>query len=136
MNALRQGAELDELPTILIVEDDPDIQGVVEDALTEGGFRCAVVASAEEALTLLQGGQKYLALVVDINLRGRMTGWAATRTARDMDPNIPIVYMTAGAGDQWPSRGVPKSILLQKPFAPAQLVTAVSNLLNAGGTSA
>jgi len=42
--------------------------------------------------------------------------------------------MTAGAGDQWPSQGVPKSILLQKPFAPAQLVTAVSNLLNAGGT--
>jgi CheY-like chemotaxis protein len=128
---------LDELPTILIVEDDPDIQGVVEDALTEGGFRCAVVASAdvasaEEALTLLQAGQKYLALVADINLRGRMTGWAATRAARDMDPNIPIVYMTAGAADQWPSQGVPKSILLQKPFAPAQLITAVSALLNVG----
>ena len=125
---------MDELPTILIVEDDPDIQGVVEDALTDGGFRCAALGSADDALTLLQAGQKYLALVVDINLRGRMPGWAVSRTARDMDPNIPIVYMTAGAGDQWPSQGVPKSILLQKPFAPAQLVTAVSNLLNAGGT--
>jgi len=80
---------LDELPTILIVEDDPDIQGVVEDALTDGGFRCAALGSADDALTLLQAGQKYLALVVDINLRGRMTGWVATRTARDMDPIFP-----------------------------------------------
>lgn len=31
------------------------------------------------------------------------------------------------------SHGVPNSIPLQKPFAPAQLVTAVSQLLNAGG---
>jgi hypothetical protein len=40
--------------------------------------------------------------------------------------------MSGAAADQWPSRGVPNSILLEKPFAPAQLVTAVSNLLNTG----
>jgi hypothetical protein len=40
--------------------------------------------------------------------------------------------MSGAAADQWPSRGVPNSILLEKPFAPAQLVTAVSNLLDAG----
>jgi hypothetical protein len=33
------------------------------------------------------------------------------------------------------SKGVPNSILLKKPFAPAQLVTAVSQLLNAGSSS-
>jgi hypothetical protein len=38
--------------------------------------------------------------------------------------------MTGAASDQWTSHGVPNSILLQKPFAPAQLVTAISNLLN------
>ncbi|WP_024511910.1 response regulator [Bradyrhizobium sp. ARR65] len=124
---------MEELPTILVVEDDPDIQGVVEDALTEGGFQCVLVASAEEAVTLLQDGQKCQGLVADINLRGRMTGWIATRRAREMDPTLPIVYMTAGAGDQWPSQGVPNSVLLQKPFAPAQLVTAVSQLLNTSG---
>jgi hypothetical protein len=30
------------------------------------------------------------------------------------------------------SHGVPNSILLTKPFAPAQLITALSNLLNTG----
>lgn len=38
--------------------------------------------------------------------------------------------MTGAAANDWGSQGVPNSILLQKPFAPAQLVTAVSKLLN------
>jgi hypothetical protein len=48
------------------------------------------------------------------------------------DPGFPIIYITGGAADEWPSHGVPKSILLAKPFAPAQLVAAVSQLLNIG----
>jgi len=32
----------------------------------------------------------------------------------------------------WPSKGVPNSILVPKPFAAAQLVTAVSSFLNIG----
>jgi hypothetical protein len=39
--------------------------------------------------------------------------------------------MTCASADQWTSQGVPNSILLHKPFAPAQLMTAVSQLLNA-----
>lgn len=38
--------------------------------------------------------------------------------------------MTGAAADEWASHGVPNSILLTKPFAPAQLVTAVAQLLN------
>ncbi|MDP1881914.1 MAG: response regulator, partial [Bradyrhizobium sp.] len=34
--------------------------------------------------------------------------------------------------DEWAAQGVPNSIHLQPPVAPAQLVTAVSNLLNTG----
>jgi hypothetical protein len=44
-----------------------------------------------------------------------------------------VIYMTGAAADQWPVQGVPNSILLAKPFAPAQLVTAISQLLNTGG---
>jgi hypothetical protein len=42
--------------------------------------------------------------------------------------------MTGAAADQWAIQGVPNSLLLTKPFAPAQLVTAISNLLNTGGS--
>jgi DNA-binding response OmpR family regulator len=43
---------------------------------------------------------------------------------------MPVVYMTGTHGEKWASMGVPNSIMLAKPFAPAQLVTAISNLLN------
>ena len=40
---------------ILVVEDDQAVQGIVDDALSEGGFEVAIAASGEEALTLLSG---------------------------------------------------------------------------------
>jgi DNA-binding response OmpR family regulator len=122
---------LEDQPVILVIEDDPPIQMVVEDALADGGFEPAIVPSGEEAVTLLKSGlTNYRALVTDINLRGRLDGWAVAKQAREIDPEIPILYITAAHADKWPSHGVPDSVLLTKPFAPAQLVTAVSQLLN------
>lgn len=116
---------------ILVVEDDPPIQVVVEDALTDGGFEPAIAPSGEEAVTLLKGRRgKYRALVTDIKLLGRIDGWEVAKQAREIDPTFPILYITGVHADRWPSRGVPNSVLLTKPFAPAQLVTAVSLLLN------
>jgi DNA-binding response OmpR family regulator len=119
-----------ELPLILVVEDEASLQGVVEDALLEAGFRTEILSSGEEALTLFSGRQKdYKALVTDVNLKGRLRGWDVASRIRKSEPAFPIIYITAAAGDEWPSRAVPNSILLQKPFAPAQLITALSNLL-------
>ncbi len=127
---------MDDLLTILVVEDDEPIQGIVEDALTDGGFEPAIAPSGEEAVTLLKGNKgKYCALVTDIKLRGSMCGWEVARQAREINPDFPIIYMTGAHAEEWASQGVPNSIMLVKPFAPAQLVTAVSQLLNAGTPS-
>jgi CheY-like chemotaxis protein len=121
-----------ELPTILVVEDDQLVQGMVEESLADGGFDVVIAASGEEAVALLKS-TSYRALVTDINLPGKTDGWEIARLAREIVATLPVVYMTGAAGDEWASKGVPESILLTKPFAPAQLVTAVSQLLNAGG---
>ena len=124
---------LEDQPVILVIEDDPPIQLVVEDALVDGGFEPAIAPSGEEAVTLLKGNKgKYRALVTDINLVGRIDGWEVARLARQIDPAFPILYITGAHADRWPSHGVPNSVLLIKPFAPAQLVTAVAQLLNDG----
>jgi CheY-like chemotaxis protein len=78
---------LEDLPVILVVEDDQSVQSIVEDALGDGGFEPAIAASGEEAVTLLKGGQTdYRALVTDINLRGRIDGWEVAKHAREIDP--------------------------------------------------
>lgn len=122
-------------PIVLVIEDEEAIQAMVEEALTDAGFATAIASSGEEALTLLRdAAHEHRALVTDINLKGPMDGWEIAKQAREINPEFPIVYMTGAAADEWASKGVPNSILLQKPFAPAQLVTAVSNLLNTGGS--
>jgi CheY-like chemotaxis protein len=122
------------LPTILVVEDDHLIQPVIEEALAEGGFEIVIASSGEQAAELLAGADgKFRALVTDINLgRDTLDGWEVARHAREIDPAFPVVYMSGDSAGDWASKGVPNSIMLSKPFAPAQLVTAVSQLLNNG----
>lgn len=120
-----------DLPLILVVEDELPLQGIVEEALADGGYGAKIFASGEEALSSFQDDTAgYRALVTDVNLPGAISGWDVARQIREKEPAFPVVYMTGASGDQWASQGVPNSILLQKPFAPAQLVTAVSQLLN------
>jgi CheY-like chemotaxis protein len=113
---------LSELPVILVVEDDHAVQDIVEEALSEGGFEVAIAATGGEAVTLLGGDKsRYRALVTDINLPGTFDGWEVARRAREINPDFPVVYMSGKDADDWTSKGVPNSIMLAKPFAPAHL---------------
>ena len=123
---------MDDVVTILVVEDDQLIQAMVEEALSDGGFKSTTTASGEEAIALIQiDNSQYRAVMTDINLLGKLDGWEVARAAREINPTIPVIYMTGTHGEEWASKGVPNSVLLIKPFAPAQIVTAVSQLLNA-----
>jgi len=124
---------LQDAPIILVIEDDRDLQMMVEDALKDGGYEPAIAGSGEEALTLLKAFRtKYGALVTDIRLLGRLDGWRVARGAREIDPSFPVLYITGGGGDEWPTRGVPDSVLLNKPFSPDELVAAIAKLLKNG----
>lgn len=118
---------------ILVVEDDQLVQSVVEDCLSDGGYEAVITSTGKDAIELLDAAEgKYRALVTDVNLRpGEIDGWEIARHAREIDPHFPVIYMSGSEAEDWASKGVPSSIMLAKPFAPAQLVTAVSQLLNA-----
>ncbi|WP_377828859.1 response regulator [Bradyrhizobium lupini] len=120
---------------ILVVEDESAIQQFVEEALTDGGFEAEITQSGEEALSRFRDGRSgYRALLTDIGIGAGPNGWVLARRIREIDPDLPVVYMTGGHAAEWKSQGVPNSILIEKPFAPAQLVTAISQLLNTGSS--
>lgn len=114
---------------VLVVEDDALIQMDLEDALHGGGYETMTEASGEAAIAILEAKPDLRALVTDINLLQATNGWDVARRARELYPNLPVVYVTSVAADEWTSQGVPKSLLIAKPFAAAQIVTAVSQLL-------
>lgn len=124
-----------ESPLILVVEDEYLLLDEMLHALTKAGFVVDGVASGEEALALFCSGRDYAALITDVNLQGELTGWDVARRVREREPSFPVVYTTGAAAEQWASDGVPDSTLLAKPFAPAQLLTAVCRLLKTGATA-
>jgi DNA-binding response OmpR family regulator len=124
-------AEMDHSLRALVVEDDQPIQNLVEEVLADGGLESSIASSSEEALRLLTEG-RYDVLVLDIKLGDDgIRGWHIARRARALNPGLPVIYMTGAAAEEWEVHGVVKSIILAKPFAPAQLIRAVSTLLTA-----
>jgi DNA-binding NtrC family response regulator len=123
-------ANMSEQHSILIVEDEHLLQGVLEMALAEAGFTSDILASGEEAITVFVArGKNHKALVTDVYLSGKLNGWDLARRMREKVPNLPVVYITGGAGAAlWKSLGVPNSVLLEKPFQPERLVAALMKL--------
>lgn len=119
-------------PVILVVEDEVLIRDLIEETLKEAGFGVATAATASDAVRLLETNGEYRALITDIDLEEKHAGWAVARRARELHPDIPVLYVTGGSTNDWSANGVPGSVLIAKPFAPAQIVTAVSQLLNTG----
>ena len=123
---------MNESLSVLIVDDDVSIQNVVEEILSDGGFEPKAASSVEEAIALLNA-HRFRAVIIDISFgKDHVKGWAVARRARAFNPALPIIYITGGNTDEWAIQGVPNSILITKPFPPAQLLTAVSQLLTTG----
>lgn len=116
---------------LLLVEDEALILHTLEDVLTDAGFEVVAAIDGAEAIAALDNKDHALAgLITDIRLGDGVNGWDVARHARELAPSFPVVYMSGDSVADWPSQGVPNSAILQKPFAPAQLVTAISHLLN------
>ena len=122
---------------IFVVEDEQLVREMLKHPGVENGFAVENAESGEEAIRLLDtNGADYRALVTDVNLAsGKLTGWDVAKRGREINPDLPVVYMTGSeTAADWASKGVPNRILVIKPFAPAQIVTAVAQLLNLGNT--
>ena len=118
---------------VLIAEDEAEIRSILQITFEEGGFDVVLVSTGEQAIEALDAqGEELRAVVTDIKLGGNVSGWDVARHARELKADMPVVYMTGSEGEDWASLGVPNSILISKPFAPSQVLTAVSQLLNAG----
>ncbi len=115
---------------LLLVEDDHLLRLDAEELLIENGFEVVSVSSAEEAFMALDdGGSQFAGVITDIRLGKGATGWRVGERARERVSDIPIVYVTADSASEWISHGMPNSMLVQKPFMPAQLISAISGLL-------
>ena len=83
---------------LVVVEDDPDVQFLVETVFSEDDrFSVAVLAaSAEDALEMARTTERGI-IVLDHGLAGALTGLEAAPRLKEVAPNAKIILFTAHA---------------------------------------
>jgi len=120
--------------SVLIAEDEVLIGALLEASLADEGLDTTVALTGSDAVHTLKGGSKtFQVLITDIRLGGKPDGWGVAQCAREVNPDIGVIYITGDSMEDWRAKGLPDSVLIAKPFVPAQIVTAVMNLLNKPG---
>lgn len=118
------------LPVLLLVEDEALLLLNVEETLKEAGFGALTASDGNMAMKEIEEDcTRFSAVITDVDLGNGPSGWEIARRARQLKPSIPVIYMSGASHADWAAEGVPKSIMLTKPFAPSQLVTAVASLI-------
>lgn len=73
------------------------------------------------------------ALVVDVNLGASTTGFDVARFARQVIPELPVIYVTGDASrEAFRAFGVPDSDFVEKPFNVDDLVSTVLTRVASG----
>lgn len=118
---------------VLLSDDEPLLLDLLQSALNDAGFGVVLANNDDEAFAALeaQGARNFVGLITDVNLRSCRTGWDVARRARELRSALPVVYVTGDSEQDWTAKGVPSSLVVPKPFAPAQVVVALGTLINA-----
>ena len=130
------------METILVIDDEAQIQRLVRDYLEQAGYRVLLASTGETGLHMLRSESPDL-LVLDLGLPDR-DGWDLTRLIRaDRQlAGIPILMLTARVEDSDKIVGLELGAddYVTKPFNPRELVARLRALLRrangAGGTPA
>jgi len=115
---------------LLVVDDDSSFLRMLERMLGRAGFDVVTASDGAEAIAKLDLGHDRLTLVItDIRLGNGPDGWAVGRHARELDLDMPLIYISGDRAPEWQSEGVPGSAMIPKPFRAAQLVEKILELL-------
>ncbi len=116
--------------SVMVIEDDPTVLMFLEEGLEDRGFSVVSARNSGEALNMLGSDvPKVDVIVCDIRLGAGIDGWEIARCAREITPDLPIVYITGDSYAEFGGEGVPRSLILQKPFTRIELSDAIESLM-------
>jgi DNA-binding response OmpR family regulator len=117
--------------TILIVDDDVELVGLLRFALTTAGYEVAAAFDGEQALQRLHEHMPEL-VILDVNLPIR-DGFEVLAELRRTS-QVPVMMLTVRAGEEDEVRGLDLGAddYLHKPFSPRALLARVRSLLRRG----
>ena len=115
---------------VLLVEDQESVRRILAKLVNDLGYAVDVVDGGEAALRLIQQEQPYSLLVTDV-LMPRMDGPELVERARQLQPELPVLYVSGYTTDELLEPGglPPRTAFLTKPFTRATLAAEIGSVM-------
>ena len=114
---------------ILIVDDEVPMRQLLKIYLTNAGYTISEASNGEVALSEIEA-ETYHMIILDLMMPG-MSGWEACKEIRAIEPDLPILMLTARSSIEDKVQGLSLGAddYLTKPFDGRELVARVQSLL-------
>jgi len=104
---------------VLVVDDDPEVREVLEGLLQKRGYRSRAVATAVEAIELMEHGDRPSAVLADVIMPGMIGNSIADYLSSNAElAAIPIAFVTGA-----PQLAPAGSIAFKKPVSVGEIVS-------------
>ena len=119
--------------SILIVEDEPELAGLVSDYLEQSDFQTQIIANGLEVVDAVEQGEHVL-IILDLMLPGK-DGMSICRELRAFS-SVPIIMLTARVEeiDRLLGLELGADDYICKPFSPREVVARVKAVLRRSET--
>jgi hypothetical protein len=117
--------------TVLVVEDEPVVRGVILEMLAEQGYRMLEAVDGPSGLDMLRGRQRIDLLITDVGLPG-INGRQLADQAREIRPGLKVLFITGYAGSAATSQGFlqPGMEMITKPFDLGDLAQRIRTMVS------
>lgn len=118
--------------TVLLVEDDEDVRGLVRRVLQGQGYHLLEARSGQEALRLVADYRGFIHLLLTDVVMPEVGGKTLSEQLTASQPRLKVIYMSGYTGSAISHQGEldPQIPLLQKPFTPEELASKVRAVLD------
>ncbi len=118
--------------SILVVDDDPGVRGILAETLDSLGYRVVAAADGGAGLAALDAAMPDL-MIVDFAMPG-MNGAELARAARARRSDLPIVFVSGYADTEAIERVAgAEAVVIRKPFRVDDLQAVLAEVLTRGG---
>jgi CheY-like chemotaxis protein len=119
-----QGVVMGDNSRILIAEDEEFIVMLLEDMLSDEGYRVTSVTNLDDALNILET-ECFDAAILDVNLRGSPVFPLASRLSQ---LGVPFAFATGGDNESIPAEFRAHAVL-SKPYSAETFIGGVASLV-------
>ena len=125
-----RGASAETGETVLVIEDEPVVRGLVVEVMADLGYRVMEAADGPQGLAIVQSAQNIDLVITDVGLPG-LNGRQVADAARALRPKLKVLFMTGYAENAALAAGSldARMAIITKPFVMEELASRVREII-------